>query len=398
GEDYISSELTSLFKLLLVLEIDEVMKMNRSFIVLLQHKDTLIKFIEELYDYWRRLERYSIIYNSEEGKGIQKIKFIEANNAFTNLVLKVYREIEERLLGHRQNVYRQLIVGTNAGLVLNEVQWDIPIQYMGLRYPAFIESIVLTPPFITYPQRTKRDGIFEEVFINPLDGLYLEENNWFVYPAKVGTALAYIYFHRDFMSQGITMCNLFELADLEDCKNRKPDLIYVYGNKDKEDRAVFYQDKANDIMIGYVSYSENYDYFGYMKKMILTLYNVKMINEKKLPLHGAMIELTLKNGKRSNIIIIGDSGAGKSETLEAFRIMAEEEIKEMKTIFDDMGTLALEKGEVRAYGTEIGAFVRLDDLDTGYAYRTIDRSIFMNPDKINARTVIPVTTYKEITT
>ena len=398
GEDYISSELTSLFKLLLVLEIDEVMKMNRSFIVLLQHKDTLIKFIEELYDYWRRLERYSIIYNSEEGKGIQKIKFIEANNAFTNLVLKVYREIEERLLGHRQNVYRQLIVGTNAGLVLNEIQWDIPIQYMGLRYPAFIESIVLTPPFITYPQRTKRDGIFEEVFTNPLDGLYLEENNWFVYPAKVGTALAYIYFHRDFMSQGITMCNLFELADLEDCKNRKPDLIYVYGNKDKEDRAVFYQDKANDIMIGYVSYSENYDYFGYMKKMILTLYNVKMINEKKLPLHGAMIELTLKNGKRSNIIIIGDSGAGKSETLEAFRIMAEEEIKEMKTIFDDMGTLALEKGEVRAYGTEIGAFVRLDDLDTGYAYRTIDRSIFMNPDKINARTVIPVTTYKEITT
>ena len=46
----------------------------------------------------------------------------------------------------------------------------------------------------------------------------------------------------------------------------------------------------------------------------------------------------------------------------------------------------------------IGAFVRLDDLDTGYAYRTIDRSIFMNPDKTNARIVIPVATYKDITT
>ena len=54
-------------------------------------------------------------------------------------------------------------------------------------------------------------------------------------------------------------------------------------------------------------------------------------------------------------------------------MIAEDEIKEMKTIFDDMGTLSLEKGEIRAYGTEIGAFVRLDDLDTGYAYRTIDR-------------------------
>ena len=398
GECLIASELISLFKLLLVLEIDEIMKMNRSFIVLLQHKDALINFIEELYDYWRQLERYSVIYNSTEGTGIQKIKFIEANNAFTNLVLQVYRIIEERLMGHHQNVYRQLIVGANAGLVLNEIQWDIPVQYMGLRYPAFIESIVLTPPFITYPKRTKRDGIFEEVFENPLDGLYLDPNNWFVYPAKVGTALAYVYFHRDFMAQGVTMCNLFELADLKECDNRKPDLIYVYGNKDKEDKAVFYQDKANDIMIGYASYSEEHDYFGYMKKMVLTLYNVKMINEKKLPLHGAMIELTLKNGKQRNIVVIGDSGAGKSETLEAVRMIAGEEIKDMKTIFDDMGTLALEHGEIRAYGTEIGAFVRLDDLDTGYAYRTIDRSIFMNPDKTNARIVIPVSTYKEITT
>ena len=101
-EDQIATELISLFKLLLVLELDEVMQMNRSFIVLLQHKDALIELIEELYDYWRRLERYSVIYNSEEGTGIQKIKFIEANNSFTNLVLRVYRTIEERLLGHHQ--------------------------------------------------------------------------------------------------------------------------------------------------------------------------------------------------------------------------------------------------------------------------------------------------------
>ncbi|HAX72209.1 MAG TPA: phosphoenolpyruvate carboxykinase, partial [Firmicutes bacterium] len=398
GEEKIAAELISLFKLLLVLEIDEVMQMNRSFTVLLQHKDTLIEFIEELYNYWRSLERYSVIYNSSEGTGIQKIKFIEANNSFTNLVLKVYRTIEERLLGHHQNVYRQLIVGANAGLVLDEITWDIPLEYMGLRYPAFIESIVLTPPFITYPKRTKRDGLFEEVFKNPLDGIYLDPNNWFVYPAKVGTALAYVFFHRDFMAQGVTMCNLFELASLEECYDRKPDIIYVYGHKDTEDKAVFYQDKANDIMVGYASYSEEHDYFGYMKKMILTLYNVKMINDKKLPLHGAMIELTLKNGKKSNIVVIGDSGAGKSETLEAVRMIAEDQIKEMKIIFDDMGTLLYENGHIRALGTEIGAFVRLDDLDTGYAYRTIDRSIFMNPDKTNARIVIPVATYKDITT
>ncbi len=398
GEEQIASELTSLFKLLLVLNLEELKDVNRSFTVLLQYKDDLLEFVEAFYDYWRSLERYSIIYNNSGGSGIQKIKFIEANNNFTQLVLCAYRTIEERLMGHTQNVYRQLIVGVNAGVVIDELQWDVPVEYMGLRYADFVESIVLTPPFITYPKRNTRDGLFKEVFKNPLEGLYLDSNNWYVYPAKVGTALAYIFFHRDFMAQGITMCNLFELAKLEECRNQKPDMIYVYGYEDHapEPQAVFYQDKENDIMVGYASYSEDHDYFGYMKKMILTLYNVKMINDGKLPLHGAMVELTLKSGKQSNIVVIGDSGAGKSETLEAVRMIADEEIKSMKVIFDDMGTLAINESNVVAYGTEIGAFVRLDDLDTGYAYRTIDRSIFMNPDKVNARIVIPISTYKDI--
>ena len=34
---------------------------------------------------------------------------------------------------------------------------------------------------------------------------------------------------------------------------------------------------------------------------------------------------------------------------------------------------------------KIGAFVRLDDMASGYAYREMDRAIFMNPDKINSR-------------
>lgn len=40
-----------------------------------------------------------------------------------------------------------------------------------------------------------------------------------------------------------------------------------------------------------------------------------------------------------------------------------------------MGTLKLASKAPLAYGTEIGAFVRLDDLDIGYAYKEIDRSI-----------------------
>ena len=97
------------------------------------------------------------------------------------------------------------------------------------------------------------------------------------------------------------------------------------------------------------------------------------------------------------MVIIGDSGAGKSETLEAFRVMADEWISDMTIIFDDMGSLAIDaEGRFVGYGTEIGAFVRLDDLDPGYAFTQFDRSIFMNPHRQNARVVIPVTDYAHV--
>ena len=43
-----------------------------------------------------------------------------------------------------------------------------------------------------------------------------------------------------------------------------------------------------------------------MKKMLLTLYNVKMIGEGNLPIHGACVHITMKNGTTKNIVIIGD--------------------------------------------------------------------------------------------
>ena len=56
-----------------------------------------------------------------------------------------------------------------------------------------------------------------------------------------------------------------------------------------------------------------------------------------------------------------------------------------------------EQGEVVAQGTEIGAFVRLDDLDRSLPYQAMDRSIFMNPESTtNARVIIPVTDYKTV--
>ena len=151
------------------------------------------------------------------------------------------------------------------------------------------------------------------------------------------------------------------------------------------------------MLVGLVRHTEEVDYFGYFKKMTLTLHNIAMLKRNRLPLHGAMVCIKLKDGGSANVIIIGDSGAGKSETIEALRMLADEHICEMTIIFDDMGSLGMDAdGTVKGYGTEIGAFVRLDDLQSGYAYEEIDRSIFMNPDKTNARLIMPITRYHHI--
>ena len=261
----------------------------------------------------------------------------------------------------------------------------------------FIDCILLEPPFITYPKKNTRNGMFTEVKENPLNYKHINKDHWFCYPAKVGELIAYVYFHRDYMNHGITLCNLFEMATKEECRGRCPDIIFVFGINDGEElKTIFYDDKENSIMLGYINYSEEIDYFGYMKKMILTLHNLIMIKRGNLPIHGAMVNIQMKNGKNANVVIMGDSGAGKSESLEAFRTMSEEYISNMNVIFDDMGTFKNIDGKIYAYGTEIGAFVRLDDLAQGYAFREIDRSIFMNPDKINARLVMPISPYNEI--
>lgn len=93
-------------------------------------------------------------------------------------------------------------------------------------------------------------------------------DHWFCYPAKVGESLAYIYFHKDYMSHGVSLCNLFEMARKEECRGRKPDLVYVFGASDDDNdlKTVFYHDKENDIMLGYINHSDEVDYFGYIRK------------------------------------------------------------------------------------------------------------------------------------
>lgn len=395
--DSLARELTDILKLLTAMNIDEVSSKINKYHNLNKEKDGLLKIVEEFYNYWRNLERYSIIKQNENSRGVGVVNFVEINEKLKNMILQAYRRIEMSILGEWPKVYRQVPAAADASIMIRQFNKNYPEIYKDLNKIPFITQVMIETPYITYTKSNKRDGVFEEVYENPILNTNINYPHFFCYPAKVGDNLIFIYFHRDLLTHGVSASNLFELADVKEIEEKTPDAIYIYGPKDEGERKnSFYYDKENKLYVGYIAYSDKIDYFGYLKKMVLTLNNVINIKKEYLPIHGAGLSVVLQNNKTVNIVILGDSGAGKSESIEAFRSLAKDYIKEMTIVFDDMGSFRIQNNKVYAYGTEIGAFVRLDDLDAGYAFKQIDRSIFMNPDKVNSRLIMPVASFDEI--
>jgi hypothetical protein len=400
--DELTEYIITLFRLLSSHSAREVISINKDFRHILAEKRRFKDFIEELYHFWRRFERFLFIEAPERSQfrkeDIHHAQFIKSNEEFKNLVLSVYRSVSENLLGEYPRVYRQLPSGANMGMLVEKIEWSFPKDLTHLKEIPFIRLSLVEPPLILYPEMNKRKGTFQEIETFHPGLISMDPGKWFCFPAKIGPLTGFIYFHQDFISLGLSLVNLFELADHNEIEGKKPDLMLFFGlTTDLPGETVFYEDKENDILIGLIRHSEEVDYFGYFKKMTLTLHNITMLQRNRLPVHGAMVYIKLKEGQQANVVIIGDSGAGKSETLEALRSLADEHICEMRIIFDDMGSIGVDKKKrIAGYGTEIGAFVRLDDLEPGYAYVEIDRAIFMNPDRTNARLIIPITPYHHI--
>ncbi len=397
------SKILLLFKLLMFHRAEELPELNPEWRTVAEAKCLWREFVEGFYNFWRSFERYLILPAVAEGEAgrssLYKASFVNLNEELKRLILRVYRTISTNLTGEAIRVYRQLPAGINLGVLTEPISWRVPSEaYAALRQVPFIRYALLEPPIIFYPRQNKRVGSFVELDFNPVSTLSVDPEEWFCYPAKVGHLLVFIYFHRRFAALGFSLVNLFELAEKSEVHDAKPDAVLIFGGPPLGVPGIsfFYEDRENDMAVGYVIGDEVADYFGYLKKTTLTLHNIIMIRRGRLPLHGAGVHIVLRDGSRATLIIVGDSGAGKSETLEAFRVLSEDYISEMIVIFDDMGSLSLEEGVVKCYGTEVGAFVRLDDLSPGYAFSEIDRSIFMNPHLVNARVVIPVTYYHRV--
>lgn len=383
-------EITKLFRELTILECDEIESYY------LNDKTLLLNFIEELYNFWKRHQRFSIT-NTGSGNALQESSYVTADSNFNRLIRDIYRNLEQKVQGRKNKIYRQLQAGTNAAAAVRLNKSKLSEKYDCLKEIPMFDSVMLRTPLLLTTRSNKRTGMFVERNDNPIDSFTGTADEWFCFPAKIGSMLAFIYFHRDFMCSGISLANLFEIATADECA-KKPDLICLFGNQDGKNETTFYHDTEEDIWIGSVSYSQQIEYFGYIKKMSLTLHNLAMMQKGWLPIHGAFVNITLKDGKRKGIMLMGDSGAGKSESIEALRALGNDVIADIEVVFDDMGTIHIEEGIPYGQGTEIGAFIRLDDLDKGTPYRDMDRSVFLNPDSANARVITPAAPYDVVAT
>lgn len=381
-------ELCNVARMALVFAIDEI---DNAY---LDDTDMFLDFVEGFYDFWKDFQRYSVTTNRLSN--LESTAFVVQDSKLNDLVRDTFRTLEQTLKGRKNQIFRQQTTGTNAAIACYKYRGDdLSERYSILKDIMFIDSIMLRTPMILHPKSNKREGMFEKTGKNPAYNFGGNPNEYFCYPAKVGGLLIYICFHRNYMANGISCANLFELARVEDAL-KKPDGIVFFGNPDGENKCTFYHDRDEDLWVGSVSSSEKIEYFGYVKKMVLTIHNAIMMDRGWLPIHGAFINITLRNGKRKGICLMGDSGAGKSETIEALKALGNDKIQKLEIIFDDMGTFHIEDGIPYAQGTETGAFVRLDDLDPGAPYRDMNRSIFFNPDQANARVITPAAPYPEI--
>lgn len=374
--------------------------------IYLDNPRALHLFVEKFYDFWRSFDRY-LICHSEQGPRSHDTRpyrtFTVTTERLKDLTRGLYRDLCENITGDHCRIYRQVSAGADVGLIAVQKKWDLPAPAARiLGEIPFVRQVLINPPLIIDPPENRRTGQFLRIGSDPLEGLSLEEGKWLCYPAQVGPVVVFIYFHQMFMGLGCSLANLFELAT-DDQIAAGPDAVYLYGVDPShlaghgEVPTVFFDDEPSGLLVAAVPGENRFGYFGYLKKMALTLHNILMMKRGRMPFHGAMTRILLRNGRAANVLVVGDTAAGKSETLEALRALGGDAVRGMTIIADDMGSLAVrDDGRVIGYGTEIGAFIRLDDLQRGYAFSQVDRAIIMSPQKANARVLIPVAILDEI--
>lgn len=196
-------------------------------------------------------------------------------------------------------------------------------------------------------------------------------------PVKTLLVMNRAYSH--YMADEMRLFPQFELT-AKDMKSLEPDAISFMGIPRKvmgDDYKVgYFMDEdltGKQVPVSWVDAEQFTDYVGYLKKPLLTVANEKVKESGGIPIHGSAFTIVFKSGLRKTLVIGGDSGAGKSETIIA---MIEQSIKEEGEAADVEGIDMLAgdmlsmyeggAGEVYMLGTEEGDFMRMSDISENW--------------------------------
>jgi len=382
-------QLLVVLELLSRVDLVEARKLHAVFSGPLGDRELLIRLVNELYDWWRRLDRIVLCRADQDPLDQRPYRtFHQTVEQLNHLIRGVYRDILSAL-GHGPRVYRQVAAGAKLALITRPLD-ELPLGGMPERLDEVpcIRQILLDPPLVVQSERNKRKGGFTRLEEDPLGDFAVEPEQWLLYPARVGKLRIWIYLHEQFWELGIGLANLLDLLGNDEL-DQAPDACLFCGVPGLSQSGPVYWERPDGRLVGALPLAPRFGYFGYLKKTVLTLHNVAMMRSGAWPFHGALVEVHARSGRTSGILVVGESGTGKSETLEA--LARHPGVGDIRVVADDMGSVRVEaRGDVRGYGTEIGAFLRLDDLAPATTFGVLDRAIFMNPHLKNARVVIPV--------
>lgn len=109
-KDELAGYIINLLRLLSSHTSDEILSMSGEYNAILSGKEKVFEFIEGLYNFWRRFERFIYLEAPKRSQytknSLHHAQFIKSNEELKNLILSTYRQISENLIGKNPRVYR----------------------------------------------------------------------------------------------------------------------------------------------------------------------------------------------------------------------------------------------------------------------------------------------------
>lgn len=359
----------------------------------LERARSVVKFLDGGFHHFRnksysRLVRLQneVVSSGTESQGTIKDKVTEKAAELNDLILETRRRLLSQV-GLGYGVRRTPGMDASPNVTAGEISGhycNIPAAYSILCHvPLTMAADIRTGVDYRTPAN-RRAYPFFQLDHNPLHLENFDPEEWVSVPLRVGRWLiiAYIHKSRGCIEMEPGLLNLFPFADVEQTfPATRPDGLYFFGDPNGvfgEDLG-YYWDEDNQLLIGLVPQHDEYKYFGYCKKPILTLHNVLSIRCGDVPLHCGCTRY-----------LVGFEGD-------------EPYISEMLIKADDMGRVVLERANGASfrrpifYGTEIGAFACLDGFSEQAKLAMEGREVgYNNHMGSNARQVVPVAEESEV--